>query len=78
MSKGMVRVNKAKCLNCNDILVSKDPGKFETCSCGSLTIGGGNFFLDRRGTNNYKEMSSMIDLAEINPNENIGKAPPKQ
>lgn len=77
MSRGMVRLNKAKCLECGDILISKEVGKFETCTCGALTIGGGLHYLERKGNKRYKEMSTMIDVSELNPNENIGQAPPK-
>jgi hypothetical protein len=77
MSRGMVKLNKAKCLECGDILISKEIGKVETCSCGSLSIGGGSYYLERRGSNKYREMSIMIDISEFNPNENIGTAPPK-
>jgi len=77
MSQGMVKLNKAKCLLCGDILISKEPNKQETCSCGSLSISGGKYFLSRKGEK-FREMSQMIDLTELNPNENIGTAPPKQ
>jgi hypothetical protein len=78
MSKGLVKLNKAKCLICGDILISKESNKLVSCTCGALTIAGGNHFLERRGTNQYKELSDMADLTDINPNENIGSAPPKQ
>jgi len=78
MSLGMVKLNKAKCLDCGDVLISKYPAKYESCSCGSLSIRGGTFFLERKGTN-YKELSLMIDISTVmTPNENIGSAPPKQ
>jgi hypothetical protein len=77
MSQGMIKLNKAKCLACGDILISNASNKWETCSCGSLSIGGGAFFIERKGTN-FREMSQMIDLTELNPNENICMSPPKQ
>jgi hypothetical protein len=78
MSLGMVKLNKAKCLDCGDILISKDANKYEKCSCGSLAIRGGSHFLERKGKN-YKELSLMIDISTVmTPNENIGQAPPKQ
>lgn len=76
MSIGMVKINKAKCLQCGDVLISKESNKYEVCSCGELKISGGIYFLDRRGKN-YREMSQMIDISNMNPNENIGSAPPK-
>jgi hypothetical protein len=77
MSKGLVKVNKAKCLSCGDILISKESNVLVTCSCGSLQIAGGIHFLERRGTENYKELSQMADVSDMNPNENIGRSPPK-
>jgi hypothetical protein len=77
MSRGMLKLNKAKCLVCGDILISKESNKLEVCSCGELSIGGGLYFLERRGTK-FKELSQMIDISDMNPNENIGSAPPKQ
>lgn len=77
MSRGLVKVNKAKCLDCGDILVSKETNVLLTCSCGGLQIAGGQHFVERRGTGNYKELSQMADLTDINPNENVGQSPPK-
>lgn len=78
MSIGMVRLNKAKCLDCGDVLISKDVTKYEKCTCGSLSIRGGSYFLERIGKN-FKELSIMIDISTvITPNENRGTAPPKQ
>jgi hypothetical protein len=74
--RGIIKINKAKCTKCGDILISKEVHKKETCSCGSLSIAGGNYFLER-SSSDYKELSQTIDLSEFNPNENIGKAPPK-
>jgi hypothetical protein len=79
MSQGMVKLNKAKCLICGDVLISKDVNKLETCSCGQFSISGGKHFIMRKGLEGkYREMSQMIDISDLNPNENIGSAPPKQ
>lgn len=54
-----IKLNKAKCPVCSDILISTDPRKYEVCSCGQLKIGGGNFMLFREGK--YKELSKLND-----------------
>jgi len=74
---GIILINKAKCLQCGDILISKDAAKMEVCSCGSLEIGGGSHFVARKG-NKFREMSQFNDLTNINPNENVPMSPPKQ
>ena len=64
-----IKINKARCLVCHDVLVSTDPKKYETCSCGELTISGGNFMLYRKGK--YKELSKLHEtLAPHDVNEN--------
>lgn len=55
-----IKVNKAKCLNCGDILISKpeSAGKEVTCDCGGLTISGGATHAHRRGKN-YKDLCEL-------------------
>jgi hypothetical protein len=75
----LIKVNKAKCLLCNDNVVSKSTQKYDICSCGSLKIRGASFFLERVcDKDKFKELSIMGDLSDFNPNENIIPAPPKQ
>lgn len=63
MPYNLIRQNKARCLHCKDVLVSKEgEGDVEIkCSCGKLTISGGHAFLLRAGTQgvDYEEMSEM-------------------
>lgn len=39
--------NRAKCLLCGDIIESKGRHDFVTCSCGSLSVDGGRWYLSR-------------------------------
>lgn len=58
-SKDKILINKAKCLMCNDIIVSRHRHDFVTCSCGSLAVDGGKEYLKRSCVNltNYEELS---------------------
>lgn len=44
---GDIFENKAKCLKCNDIIVSTNRHDFVTCSCKSLSVDGGSWYLKR-------------------------------
>lgn len=39
--------NQAKCLLCGDTIESKGRHDFVTCSCGSLSVDGGKWYLSR-------------------------------
>lgn len=39
--------NRAKCLLCGDMIESKGRHDFVTCSCGSLSVDGGKWYLSR-------------------------------
>jgi hypothetical protein len=56
-----IQSNKAKCLHCNDILISEETEIELKCTCGKLTISGGQSFLLRSGVQgkDYQEMSDM-------------------
>src|SRR4051812_40758495 len=69
MSYRFIKLNKAKCLLCNDILISpkESPGKLIVCRCGSLTISGGSTHTYRKGKN-YQDMCILdfSDCPEVN------------
>lgn len=64
MAFRFIKVNKAKCLTCGEILHSKpeEAGKEITCNCGGLTIAGGATHAYRKGTN-YKDMC-ILDFSD--------------
>lgn len=50
--------NAAKCLNCNEIVESKNRHDFVMCSCGNLAVDGGKDYLKRSvGKHGTKDMS---------------------
>ena len=68
-----IKLNRAKCLTCGDILISRkeSAGLDVTCSCGGLTISGGATHSIRKGKN-YKDMcildfSNCPDVATDTP-----------
>jgi hypothetical protein len=81
----LFKINKAKCLYCDDILTSPSDKASQaiTCSCGHLTISGGATALVRNGFANkdYKEMSLLNSFNEEVPAEAVieetAKPPPQ-
>ena len=52
-------VNRAQCLKCGEILISKYTHDFVTCSCGSLSVDGGQDYTKRLYNND-------MDVLELN------------
>ena len=42
-----IKENKAQCMLCKDILVSKTRHDFWTCKCGNLSVDGGREYIKR-------------------------------
>jgi hypothetical protein len=60
MEKRRIIKNQAQCLRCADIIESKSVHNYVTCSCGNLSVDGGECYLKR----NFKEgMDSWIDCS---------------
>lgn len=57
--------NKVRCLKCDDILISKYKGDQSTCSCGTVTIDGGNFQLKRYASRSLYEELSMFEESKV-------------
>ena len=57
--------NRAKCLLCGDIIESHDRHDFVTCSCGSLSVDGGRYYIRRAFVNvdDYEELSEFEEEA---------------
>ena len=55
-----IRKNMAQRKNCGDILESKSRCDAKRCSCGSIMIDGGKFYLKR----NCKNPEDLIELSE--------------
>jgi hypothetical protein len=56
--------NRAKCLECGDVIESESVTEYSECSCSSLKIRGGSSFLERKSLEGkYKELS-VIEFPE--------------
>ena len=55
---GKIKVNKAKCLLCGDVIESTKVHHFTWCSCGNLAVDGGKSYI-KRGfkTEDWEELS---------------------
>lgn len=52
--------NRARCLECGDVVESKTRHDFKTCSCGNLSVDGGHDYLKRSA----REFTEVEDLSE--------------
>lgn len=57
-----IKVNKAKCLKCGDIIESKHRHDFVFCKCESVAVDGGKDYLRRLG--NLEDMEDMSEFEE--------------
>jgi len=66
IKKRKIKVNKAQCLICGDILESKHRHDFKTCKCGNLSVDGGKDYLRRAAKDPFqvKDLSEMEDEDE--------------
>lgn len=42
-----IKTNKIKCKHCGDIIESKHVHNYVICSCGSVAVDGGHYYLKR-------------------------------
>ena len=66
---GDIFKNQAKCLLCDEIIISENRHHYNTCKCGNLSVDGGSWYLKRSVKNNdlssYKELSRYYKDTEI-------------
>lgn len=60
MPRPRLKLNSAKCLLCNQVLVSRHVHDYNGCKCGNLFVDGGLEYV-RRG---YKDYTQIEDLSE--------------
>lgn len=77
-----VKLNKAKCLHCGDIVISnpETPSLEEKCQCNKLIISGGSTHMIRNGKQgvDYQEMSQLSFDDCPNIKEDTQDPPPHQ
>jgi len=67
-----ILLNRAKCLNCGEVLISTHRHDFVGCSCGKLAVDGGLDYLRRVGTDYEEQSIYNTDSIEI-IRENISR-----
>lgn len=71
--------NRAKCLECDDVIESESATEWTECTCGTLKIRGGSAFLERVCPGKFKELSVIEFPKELVFKEDtIKQAPPNQ
>lgn len=68
----MIIRNRAKCLNCGDIIESKFRHDFRTCSCGKLSVDGGYDYI-RRGFEDRTEYEELSEEWTEKQAKSVGK-----
>ena len=70
---GDIRLNRAKCKLCGDIIQSTHRNDFKSCKCGEISVDGGSWYTRRcaKDLNNIEEMSVMYK--DVVRNEIEGK-----
>lgn len=56
----MIKVNKAKCRKCGDIIESKHVHDYVSCKCGAIAVDGGHYYLRR----SYQDLNDIIEMSE--------------
>lgn len=65
----MIIRNQARCLNCNDFIMSINRHDFKSCKCGAVSVDGGVDYLRRLADpGTYQELSISIPV-DIHPRE---------
>lgn len=61
MAYKIVKLNKARCKQCGDVVISKDEKKEDSCGCGKLKASGGHSWIRRTGKAgvDYEELSVL-------------------
>lgn len=60
MEKRKIKINKAQCKLCKEIITSENRWDFKRCSCGEIAVDGGNDYIKRCA----KDLRNIIELSE--------------
>lgn len=67
LNVGDVWINAAECLECGDILRSRNRHDFVTCSCGALSVDGGSWYCKRSFEEGAKWKDRSQDFIYLPP-----------
>lgn len=64
MNIGDIWDNSAQCLNCMEVIRSKNRHDYVTCSCGNVSVDGGSWYIKRcYGGKGYLDIIEMFEDA---------------
>lgn len=63
LNVGDIFENKAKCLKCGDVIVSKNRHDYVSCHCGNLSVDGGSWYAKRgfHEEDSWEELSTNYE-----------------
>ena len=61
----MIIKNSIKCLNCKDEIISRSNHDYVECSCGSVSVDGGQCYLKRSGKYEETSVTTHSSIEEI-------------
>lgn len=66
INAGDIRINRAKCRKCGDIVTSNNRHDYKSCKCKAIAVDGGSWYLKRvaQDLNNVIEMSEYYKLKD--------------
>jgi len=60
INAGDIRLNRAKCRKCGDIVQSTHRHDFKSCKCGAISVDGGSWYTRRLA----KSLNDVIEMNE--------------
>lgn len=69
MTKRKIIKNAARCKHCGDIIESTHVHDFKWCSCQTVAVDGGHYYLKRSFKNSPDDFEDMSEYEEIEVDE---------
>lgn len=63
-----IKINKAECRLCGDVIESTHRHDFKTCSCGEISVDGGTSYISRSWA---KDQANIIELSEFEEDDTL-------
>lgn len=65
MKRNKIIKNAAKCVHCGDIIESTHVHDFKWCSCKTISVDGGHYYLKRTFKNSPADFEDMSIVEEV-------------
>lgn len=66
-----LKLNRAKCRHCGDVLISEYRHDFKHCSCGTISVDGGLDYVKRSFAHSIPEDLIEMSIYESEPGEEL-------